>query len=147
MAAFSFPQPSLHKGAHTYAVSSSRLKTAVITQLDQFWDRGYPKTKENIAASFQKAAILMLTKRVEKLLQDTGISRLAAGGGVAANSLLRQELQKLEGVEVRFPSPQLCTDNAAMVAGIGYHYIRDGITSGMDLNATARVPIFRKAYP
>ena len=145
--AFAFPQPSLHKGDHRYDVSYSGLKTAVITQIDQFWDRNYEKSKENIAASFQKAAIAMLTDRVRKLLSDTGLQTLVAGGGVAANSLLRRELNTWEDVYVVFPSMKLCTDNGAMIAGIGYHYLRDGIHSGFELNAEARVPIFRKTYP
>lgn len=145
--AFSFPQPSLHKGDHRYDFSYSGLKTAVITQIDQFRNEGFEKTKENIAASFQRAAIEMLVDRVRKLLKDTGFKILVAGGGVAANSLLRKELGALENVNVVFPSMKLCTDNGAMVAGLGYHYLRDGITSGLDLNADARVPIFRKSYP
>lgn len=145
--AFDFPQPSLHKGDHTYDVSYSGLKTAVITQIDQFWNRKYEKTPENIAASFQKAAIMMIAGRVERLLTDTGHTTLVVGGGVAANSFLRKELSQLSGVSVIFPSMKLCTDNGAMIAGIGYHYIKNGITSDLSLNAKARVPIFRKTYP
>lgn len=145
--AFVFPKPSLHKGDHRYDVSYSGLKTAAVTQLDQFWDRKYEKSKENIAASFQKAAISMLADRVRKLLADTGMKKLVAGGGVAANSRLRKDLQALEGVEVVFPSMKLCTDNGAMIAGIAYHYLRNGITSDLALNARARVPVFRKTYP
>ncbi len=145
--AFDFPQPSLHKGDHAYDVSYSGLKTAVITQLDQFWNRAYEKSKENIAAGFQKAAVTMLVRRVKKLLRDTGLTRLAAGGGVAANSLLREELRKLENVTVYFPSVPLCSDNGAMIAGLGYHYLSKGVYSDMDLNPKARVPIFRKSYP
>jgi N6-L-threonylcarbamoyladenine synthase len=145
--AFDFPTPSLHKGDHTYDVSYSGLKTAVITQIDQFWNREYEKTPENIAASFQKAAIMMIIGRVKRLLADTGLTTLVVGGGVAANSLLRKECSKLSGVSVIFPSMKLCTDNGAMIAGIGYHYLKDGVISDLSLNAHARVPIFRKTYP
>jgi N6-L-threonylcarbamoyladenine synthase len=145
--AFRFPKPSLHKGDHRYDVSYSGLKTAAVTQIDQFWDRNYEKSNKNIAASFQKAAISMLMDRVRKLLADTGLTTLAAGGGVAANSRLRSECNALENVRVVLPSMELCTDNGAMIAGIGYHYLRDGITSDLDLNVRARVPIFRKTYP
>jgi N6-L-threonylcarbamoyladenine synthase len=61
--AFRFPKPNLHKGDHTYDVSYSGLKTAVINQLDQFHNTDYEKTPENIAASFQKTAIDILMKR------------------------------------------------------------------------------------
>lgn len=145
--AFNFPDPSLHKGDHRYDVSYSGLKTAVINQLEQFWDGESPRSEENIAASFQKAAIEMLIKRVRLAVQDTGIHRIVAGGGVAANSLLRKMLSHIEGVETLFPSMRLCTDNAAMIAGIGYHYLLRGEHSELSLNAFPRVKRFKKAYP
>ncbi len=145
--AFSFPDPSLHKGEHRYDVSYSGLKTAVINQLDQFHNEGYEKTPENIAASFQKAAIKMLTKRLFKAVGDTGINRVVAGGGVAANSYLRTLLAKKNNIEVFFPLMELCTDNAAMVAGLGYHYLKRGDRSDVDLGAGSRVAGFRKTYP
>lgn len=145
--AFLFPGPSLQKGDHPYDISYSGLKTAVINQLDQFWNGTSPKTPENIAASFQRTAVGILMKRVRKALEDTGLTRLAAGGGVAANSLLRSELKKLEGIEVAFPSMKLCTDNGAMVAGLAYRYLADGISSPLDTTASARVTAFKKSYP
>jgi N6-L-threonylcarbamoyladenine synthase len=145
--AFSFPKPSLHKGDHTYDVSYSGLKTAVVNQLDQFWNRKYPKSGENIAAAFQKAAIDMIVSRVVRAVGDTGIRKVVAGGGVSANSYLRKRLVGEKGIEAIFPSPKLCTDNAAMVAGLGYHFLIDGKTSSLGLNAEARMPLFRKTYP
>lgn len=148
--AFSFPLPSLHKGDHAYDVSYSGLKTAVINQLDQFHNSEYEKTNENIAAAFQHAAITMLINRVKRAVKDTGVKRIVAGGGVAANSLLRKDLNELEGisgVEVHFPSLSLCTDNAAMIAGLGYHLIKSGEIQGMELNAFSRVKGMRKTYP
>jgi N6-L-threonylcarbamoyladenine synthase len=145
--AFSFPDPRLHKGEHTYDVSYSGLKTAVINQLDQFWDGESEKSAENIAASFQRAAIGMLMDRVRKALRDTGIKTVVAGGGVAANSLFRRELTSLEGVRAVFPGMALCTDNGAMIAGIGYQYLRRGDRDSYELNASPRVSGFRKTYP
>jgi len=145
--AFLFPGPSLQKGDHPYDVSYSGLKTAVINQLDQFHDKSYEKTPENIAASFQRTAIHVLMKRVNKAIQDTGLTRLAAGGGVAANSLLRAELKALRNIDVAFPSMKLCTDNGAMIAGLAYQYLKDGIHSDMSLSASARVRAFKHSYP
>lgn len=141
--AFLFPGPSLDS---PFDISYSGLKTAVINQLDKF-ATGKPATPENIAASFQRCAVGILMKRVVKALEYTGLARLSAGGGVAANSLLRAELKALEsrGIDVSFPSMKLCTDNAAMVAGLGYHYLKDGIHSEMNLNASARVAAFKKS--
>ena len=145
--AFLFPGPALHKGNHPYDVSYSGLKTAVINQLDQFWDGKSEKSPENIAASFQRTAVGILMKRVRRALEDTGLTRLAAGGGVAANSLLRSELKQLQGIEVAFPSMKLCTDNGAMIAALAYHYLSDGVQSSLDFTASARVTAFKKTYP
>lgn len=144
--AFRFSGPKMGKGYHPYDISYSGLKTAVINQLDIF-STGKEASPENIAASFQRVAVGMLMKRVEKALEDTGLTRISAGGGVAANSLVRSSIKALEakGYEVSFPSLKLCTDNGAMVAGLGYRYIADGITSGYDLTASARVSAFKKS--
>ncbi len=145
--AFNFPNPSLHKGDHKYDVSYSGLKTAVINQLDQFRNGDAEKSKANIAASFQRAAVDILMRRVKRALKDTGLTRVVAGGGVVANSLLRKELLGLDNIHTVIPSMSLCTDNAAMIAGIGFHYLEKGISSDFTLNASSRVPSFRKKYP
>ncbi|MCD6121008.1 MAG: tRNA (adenosine(37)-N6)-threonylcarbamoyltransferase complex transferase subunit TsaD [Spirochaetales bacterium] len=145
--AFRFPKPSLHKGRHTYDVSYSGLKTAVINQLDQFWNGVSEKSAENIAASFQKTAIDIVAERVLRAARDMQLKRIVVAGGVAANSYLRRVLNGFKDYEVIFPSLLYCTDNGAMVAGIGYHYFKAGITSPLSLNAEARVPQFRNLYP
>ena len=145
--AFNFPTPSLHKGNHEYDVSYSGLKTAVINQLDQFWNHDYEKTPENIAAAFQKRAIGILIKKLKKAINNTGITRVVAGGGVSANSYLRGELKKIKQVETYYPSLILCTDNGAMIAGIAYQYLKRGDRDGLDLNVSARVPSFKRSYP
>lgn len=144
--AFSFPDPSLHKGDHTYDVSYSGLKTAVINQADQFWNGKAEKSLKNIAASFQRAAVDILMKRIRLALKATGHRQVAAGGGVAANSLLRSELMKLDA-HVVFPSLKLCTDNGAMIAGIGYHYLKHNICDDLSMNASPRVQAFKRGYP
>lgn len=143
--AFKFSGPKMGASYNPYDISYSGLKTAVINQLDIF-STGKPATPENIAASFQRVAVGMLIKRVDKALKDTGLMRISAGGGVAANSLVRSSLKAYEekGYEVSFPSLKLCTDNGAMVAGLGYRYIADGVRSDYDITASARVSAFKK---
>ena len=85
--------------------------------------------------------------RVLAAAADTGLRRVVAGGGVAANSYLRKRMAAEPDLEVIFPSLSLCTDNAAMVAGLGYHAIQDGRLADSTLNAEARVPMFKRAYP
>ncbi len=145
--AFSFPKPSLHKGDHRFDVSYSGLKTAVVHQLDQFRNPRLPKTKENIAAAFQHTAVDILIDRVQRAARHTGLKRVVVGGGVAANSCLRSRLAELKELEVILPSLSLCTDNAVMIAGLGYHMLAAGERSAYDLNAEARVPGFRRTYP
>jgi N6-L-threonylcarbamoyladenine synthase len=145
--AFRFPKPSLHKGEAFYDVSYSGLKTAVIHQSEQFWNGKSEKSLANIAASFQKTAIDILVDRALAAAEDTGLRRVVAAGGVAANSYLRQRMAAEKGLEVFFPSLKLCTDNAAMVAGVGYHAFLDGKVSDFSLNAEARVPMFKRTYP
>ncbi len=145
--AFSFPDPSLRKGTHRYDISYSGLKTAVINQLDQFLNPGHEKTVENIAASFQKTAIDILLKRLYLAVEDTGIRSIVAGGGVAANSYLRKALGERRELSVFFPSPELCTDNGAMIAAFGYELLTRGVRSSWNENAFARVPGFKRSYP
>jgi len=145
--AFRFPSPNLHKGDHEYDVSYSGLKTAVINQLDQFLNPGYEKSKENIAASFQKRAVDILVKKVQKAVKSTGIKTVVAGGGVTANSYMRSSLEAMWDVKCYYPSLELCTDNAAMIAGIGYQYLKEGQGSDFSENARARVPSFKRGYP
>ena len=144
--AFAFPGPTMDREKHPYDMSYSGLKTAVINQKDRFLNPGHEDTKENIAASFQRQAVNILMKRVKIALKDTGLKRISAGGGVAANSLLRKELKDLEksGYTVTFPSLKLCTDNGAMVAGLAYNYFKDGFSSGAEVTASARVSAFKK---
>jgi len=144
--AFRFSGSNIKDSYHPYDISYSGLKTAVINQLDLF-STGKPASAENIAASFQRVAVGMLIKRVDKALADTGLKRISAGGGVAANSLVRSSLKAYEqkGYEVSFPSLKLCTDNGAMVAGLGYRYLADGLQSDYSLNADARVAAFKKS--
>jgi N6-L-threonylcarbamoyladenine synthase len=145
--AYRFPKPSLHKGEAYYDVSYSGLKTAVIHQSEQFWNHRGEKSRADLAASFQKAAIDILVDRAVAAAADTGLRTIVAAGGVAANSYLRARMASEEGLEVIFPSLKLCTDNAAMVAGVGYHAFMEGKVSDFTLNAEARVPMFKRAYP
>jgi N6-L-threonylcarbamoyladenine synthase len=73
------------------------------------------QTRADLAASYQRAIVEALVRRVERGLERTGLARLALGGGVAANGVLRARLATL-GVELFLPPLALCTDNAAMIA-------------------------------
>jgi len=165
--AFVFPMPNLYKPGkdgndHRYDVSYSGLKTAVVNQLEQF--RG-PKANSagspeippdtnpaDIAASFQRTAVEILLRALFRAVEDTGLRTIVAGGGVAANSYLRTRLaeyaaEQEKPLQVIFPPPELCGDNAAMVAGLGEQYLLRGDCSPLSVTASARVYAFKKRYP
>jgi N6-L-threonylcarbamoyladenine synthase len=145
--AFHFPLPNLHKGDHRYDVSYSGLKTAVIHQLERYCLPGKDASPENIAASFQKTAIDILLRSLFRAVEDTGLSTVAAGGGVAANSYLRAALAERRDLRCIFPPLDLCGDNGAMIAGIGGQYLARGDRSPFSVTASARVRAFNRGYP
>jgi N6-L-threonylcarbamoyladenine synthase len=143
--AFSFPHPSLHKGNHRYDVSYSGLKNAVANQLDLFVNNGFEKSPANIASSFQKTAIDILVNKILLAVHDTQITQVVFGGGVAANSYLRKRFTEEKDLKAIFPSLKLCTDNAAMVAGLAFYKLKNKEKSPFSLSAMARVNIFKSA--
>lgn len=145
--AYAFPLPKLDKGDHRYDLSYSGLKTAAINQSEQFRRPGAAATKENLAASFQKAAVDLLLSRLFRAVEDTGLRTVVIGGGVAANSYLRSSLAAKTNLRVLFPPLELCGDNASMIAGLGYHLLARGDRDGLGLQPSSRVPIFKRAVP
>jgi N6-L-threonylcarbamoyladenine synthase len=109
--AFDFPQA---KGVRGLDSSFSGLKTALLYAVRDLGDEADAR-KADLAASFQHAIVETLATRVERALAQTGLDRLAIGGGVAANGALRERLAGLAGT-VKIPDRALCTDNAAMIA-------------------------------
>jgi N6-L-threonylcarbamoyladenine synthase len=147
--AFRFPLPNLYKGEHRCDLSYSGLKTAVINQLEQFRVKPASGDSEaaDIAASFQKTAVEILLRSLFRAVEDTGLNTIVAGGGVAANSYLRSRLAEREDLRCIFPPQELCGDNGAMIAGLGYQYLARGEFSPLSVTASARVKAFRRRYP
>jgi len=122
-----FPKPSLEG---TWDFSFSGLKTAVLYYLRKNpVDPKDFKTISNICASFQSSVIEVLVQKTIRAAEKFGIHRICVGGGVSANSHLRELFKKecdRKGLKVHFPSILLSTDNAAMIALIGYQKIKKG---------------------
>ena len=115
---FSYPRPMLN--SDDLNLSFSGLKTAVLYSIRDL--DNLDEHIADIAASFQQAAIEVLVSKIKKALIKTNRDTLILAGGVAANMLLRDEMNKLEdeyGIKVRYPEMKHCTDNAAMIAYLG----------------------------
>jgi N6-L-threonylcarbamoyladenine synthase len=124
-----------------YDFSFSGLKTAVARYLEST-----PEYKRgDVAASFQEAIVDVLIQKSLAACKATGIQSLVIAGGVAANSRLRELAQQrcqVAGIEVRIPSPLLCTDNGAMVAALGSLMSSAGRTpSAIDLSASSSLAV------
>ncbi|MEN9679497.1 MAG: hypothetical protein RLZ57_626, partial [Actinomycetota bacterium] len=99
--------------------------------------------KADVAASFQEAVVDVLLMKSIKACVDSGIESLLIAGGVAANSRLREvafERAKKAGINLRIPTPALCTDNGAMVASMGSLLVASGTpASPLSVDPTASV--------
>lgn len=140
--AVTFPRAYLEKDSLDFSFSG--LKTAVL-----YYYRGQdvrasgsktPSDQEiaDVAASFQEAVVDVLIDKTVLASRMYNVRGIALGGGVAANSRLRQRLQEVSkeiGIPVYCPSPRLCTDNAAMVAGLAYKKYLEGDISLLDVEA------------
>ncbi len=111
-AAFSFPTADKVKGLD---FSFAGLKTALLYKTRELGDAEAAARRADLAASFQHAVVEQLARRTARALAETGLDRLAVGGGVAANGPLRERLAQLAPT-VHVPARALCTDNAAMIA-------------------------------
>ena len=97
---------------------------------------------KDIAAGFQAAVVDVMRIKLRRAIQQTGAKTILLGGGVAANSALRAaagELAEKLRCKLRKPAMPFCMDNAAMIAGLGYHYLRAGVCHGWDLAASPTV--------
>ena len=115
--AFTFPTAAKVAGLD---FSFSGLKTALLYATRDLGEEETANRRADLAAGFQHAIVEALAARVERAVAQTGIERVAIGGGVAANGPLRERLAAL-GVALKVPPRELCTDNAAMIAAAALH--------------------------
>ena len=132
--------PRSRPGANPYDMSFSGLKTAALNLIHHAQQVGEQLDVPSLCASFTAAVSDTLVPRVVRALEETGHRKIAAAGGVAANSRIRADLlaaaEKM-GAEVYMPPLKLCGDNAAMIGAQGYYEYLAGNTVGMELNAYA----------
>lgn len=142
------PTIDFPKGFHnknTLDFSYSGLKTSVINYMHTAAQKGEEVNKADVACSFQKSAVGVMTENVEKALLKTGLKTVVIAGGVASNKHLREEMEnvgKKHGVNVIYPPLKLCTDNAAMIGACAYNLIKEGKgRASLDLDASASVSL------
>ena len=143
--AISFPRGKVE--GSDYDFSFSGLKSAVLNYLNGCRMKGEEFSQADVAASFQKSVIDVLTSHSIMAAKKHGINKFAIAGGVASNSSLREAFEKeceANNIEFYHPSPIFCTDNAAMIASAGYYEFLKGYRSGLDLNAVPNLQIGEK---
>ena len=99
---------------------------------------------EDVAASFQEAVVEVLSTKAINAAIDKNYKTIALAGGVASNSALREkitEMAKEHGIDIKYPSLVLCTDNAAMIGCAGYYSYINGRRDDMSLNAVPGLKI------
>jgi tRNA N6-adenosine threonylcarbamoyltransferase len=116
-AAFAFPRA---RGVSGLDFSFAGVKTALLYALRDLPAPEAERRRADLAASYEAAIVDQLLERAARALEETNLPALALGGGVAANRRLRERAAAL-GVPVRIPAPELCTDNAAMIAAAARH--------------------------
>lgn len=140
---FNFP---IGKGKGKYDFSFSGLKTSVlrVIQSEQVGEHLNELTGQNIAASFQKAAVKAIIKRAEIALEEFEIKSMTLVGGVAANQKLRDDFSLLGqkyNKKVIIPELEYCGDNAAMIAYRGMQYHLSGRKYSLSSNAYPSLPL------
>lgn len=140
--AINFPRAFLEEGSYDFSFSG--LKSATLNYLNSMKMKEEEINVADVAASFQAAVVEVLTEKLVRAAIEHNSRYAVLAGGVAANTSLRQELKRLgeqKGIEVLYPAPILCTDNAAMIGSAAYYRFLKGIYSDLTLNARPNLSI------
>lgn len=140
--AIAFPRAKV--GNSDYDFSFSGLKSAVLNYLNSCEMKGESICQADVAASFQKAVVDVLTEHSMAAVERCGLRKFAIAGGVASNSALRLALESAceeKGIAFYRPTPILCTDNAAMIGAAAYYEYVKGVRHGLDLNAVPNLKL------
>lgn len=140
--AVEFPRAKIE--GSPYDFSFSGLKSAVLNYINHAKMTGEEISVPDLAASFQNAVVESLVSRAIMAANEYGYRKLAMAGGVASNSALREGMKaacEKEGISLYYPSPVLCTDNAAMIGAAAYYEYKKGTRHGWDLNAVPNLKL------
>ncbi|AYF54215.1 tRNA (adenosine(37)-N6)-threonylcarbamoyltransferase complex transferase subunit TsaD [Clostridium botulinum C] len=132
-----FPRAKFHE-KDSLDFSFSGIKSAVLNYINKMTMKNEEINRADVAASFQKSVVDVLVDNVVKACKMKKVNRIAIAGGVASNSHLREAMIKAgnrNGIDILFPEPILCTDNAAMIGSAAYFEYLKGIKAPLELNA------------
>lgn len=141
-ATIAFPRANIADAPYDFSFSG--VKSAVLNHLNSCEMKKEEINRADIAASFQEAVVDALVSKTLAAAKDYKLTQVAMAGGVAANSALREAMEagcKAKGIKLYYPSPVLCTDNAAMIGAAAYYEFLGGTRHGLDLNAVPNLKI------
>jgi N6-L-threonylcarbamoyladenine synthase len=136
--------PRAMAGSGDYDFSLSGLKTAVVRYVRKEEREGKKTSIPDLAASFQEAVVDVQVQKTMAAAEEKGAASVLLGGGVVANSRLRERMAEeaeRRGIRLLFPSPELCTDNAAMIASVGFFRLMRGERASFDVGADPGLPL------
>ena len=140
--AIEFPRAKV--SGSEYDFSFSGLKSAVLNHINKCEMKNEEINKADLVASFQNAVVDVLVSHAIQASKEYGLKKLAIAGGVASNSALRAAMKEAcekNGIEFFYPSPILCTDNAAMIGAAAYYEYIEGTRASWDLNAVPNLKL------
>lgn len=140
--AIKFPRAKVE--GSEYDFSFSGLKSAVLNYINNAEMKGESINRDDLAASFQKAVVEVLTDHAVAAMREYSCKEFAIAGGVASNSALRESIRNAcerEGIKFYCPSPIYCTDNAAMIGVAAYHEYVKGNFADYSLNAVPNLKL------
>ena len=133
----------------SYNFSFSGIKSAVVNLVHNETQRGNNIRVEDICTTFQNRVITVITKKTMKALKEYKVKNLVLAGGVAANTALRESLEKLcqqNNIDFSVPRIKYCTDNAAMIGSAAYYAYKKGIIADLELNAVTTDSLYDSKF-
>jgi N6-L-threonylcarbamoyladenine synthase len=136
--AFNFPRAWLEG---SWDFSFSGLKTAVLREVRKLEEQGVPLPVPDLACSFQAAVVDVLVNKTIRAAKEFKVKNIVVAGGVSANRALRDSFQMRAVCPLHIPPISLCTDNAAMTAGVGYYRFLRGQRDSMNIDVLPNWPL------
>lgn len=137
-----FKRVFLEKGSMDFSFSG--IKTGVLNYVNSEKQAGREISVPDVAAAFQEAVLEVIVTKTVQAAVDMKMARIVMAGGVAANSRLREMMEEAcgsRGIRLLYPSPVLCTDNAAMIGCAAYYRYLEGDFDDLTLDATPNLPL------